>query len=197
MSQSKKFILNSKYEIPFTENFQTLKKSIEKIFDLENCDFCFKLNDRKIKITNSTDFKKFLEKQNNNNNNTISISISNNNNNKDDIYNESEYFYYGDTRNNKINEENYSKKNKNYKELRRINYIKLRKEFQREFEEKNNIKNNENENNNDNDNKEEKNKKRILNNNNVDENDLNNNYEEIKNISHKKKKKSRKERIKW
>jgi hypothetical protein len=187
----KKFVLNSKYEIPFIDNFPNLITKINNLLNSEKFILITEIDNKKIKL-NSTNFKKFLEKMKNNSNKTINIQALNIVN-QDDIYNQSEYIFYGDTRNLKINEDCH-KKNKGFKEMKRINYIKLRKEIQRDF---NKLNDNNNENDNDN-NKEDKNKKRILNENNINEEDINNNYCEISNVSHKKKKKGgKKERRRW
>jgi hypothetical protein len=187
----KKFVLNSKYEIPFIENFPNLITKINNLLNSEKFILITEIDNKKIKL-NSTNFKKFLEKMKNNSNKTINIQALNIVN-QDDIYNQSEYIFYGDTRNLKINEDCH-KKNKGFKEMKRINYIKLRKEIQRDY---NKLNDNNNENENDN-NKEDKNKKRILNENNFNEEDINNNYVEISNVSHKKKKKGgKKERRRW
>ena len=187
----KKFVLNSKYEIPFIENFPNLITKINNLLNSEKFILITEIDNKKIRL-NSTNFKKFLEKMKNNSNKTINIQALNIVN-QDDIYNQSEYIFYGDTRNLKINEDCH-KKNKGFKEMKRINYIKLRKEIQRDY---NKLNDNNNENENDN-NKEDKNKKRILNENNFNEEDINNNYVEISNVSHKKKKKGgKKERRRW
>ena len=187
----KKFVLNSKYEIPFVDNFPNLITKINNLLNSEKFILITEIDNKKIRL-NSTNFKKFLEKMKNNSNKTINIQALNIVN-QDDIYNQSEYIFYGDTRNLKINEDCH-KKNKGFKEMKRINYIKLRKEIQRDY---NKLNDNNNENENDN-NKEDKNKKRILNENNFNEEDINNNYVEISNVSHKKKKKGgKKERRRW
>lgn len=187
----KKFVLNSKYEIPFVDNFPNLITKINNLLNSEKFILITEIDNKKIRL-NSTNFKKFLEKMKNNLNKTINIQALNIVN-QDDIYNQSEYIFYGDTRNLKINEDCH-KKNKGFKEMKRINYIKLRKEIQRDY---NKLNDNNNENDNDN-NKEDKNKKRILNENNFNEEDINNNYVEISNVSHKKKKKGgKKERRRW
>jgi len=187
----KKFVLNSKYEIPFIDNFPNLIAKINNLLNSEKFILITEIDNKKIRL-NSTNFKKFLEKMKNNSNKTINIQALNIVN-QDDIYNQSEYIFYGDTRNLKINEDCH-KKNKGFKEMKRINYIKLRKEIQRDY---NKLNDNNNENENDN-NKEDKNKKRILNENNLNEEDINNNYVEISNVSHKKKKKGgKKERRRW
>jgi len=187
----KKFVLNSKYEIPFIDNFPNLITKINNLLNSEKFILITEIDNKKIRL-NSTNFKKFLEKMKNNSNKTINIQALNIVN-QDDIYNQSEYIFYGDTRNLKINEDCH-KKNKGFKEMKRINYIKLRKEIQRDY---NKLNDNNNENENDN-NKEDKNKKRILNENNLNEEDINNNYVEISNVSHKKKKKGgKKERRRW
>ena len=188
----KKFILNSKYEIPFIDNFSNLITKINNLLNSEKFILITEIDNKKIKL-NSTNFKKFLEKIKNNSNKNINIQALNIIN-EDDIYNQSEYIFYGDTRNLKINEDCH-KKNKGFKEMKRINYIKLRKEIQRDFNKLNDNNNNENDNDN---NKEDKNKKRILNENNINEEEINNNYVEISNVSHKKKKKGgKKERRRW
>jgi len=191
ISSEKTFILNSKYEIPFTDNFTHLIATINSLLNSEKFNLFYENDNKKIKII-STNFKKFIEKIKNNSNKNINIKALNITN-QDDIYNQSEYIFYGDTRNHKINEEPFNKKN--YKEMRRINYIKLRKEIQREFNELND----KNKNNNNNDNiKDDKNKKRILNEKNINDEDINNNYTEISNVSHKKKKKGgKKEKKRW
>ena len=187
----KKFVLNSKYEIPFIDHFPNLITKINNLLNSEKFILITEIDNKKIRL-NSTNFKKFLEKMKNNSNKTINIQALNIVN-QDDIYNQSEYIFYGDTRNLKINEDCH-KKNKGFKEMKRINYIKLRKEIQRDY---NKLNDNNNENENDN-NKEDKNKKRILNENNFNEEDINNNYVEISNVSHKKKKKGgKKERRRW
>ena len=187
----KKFVLNSKYEIPFIDNFSNLITKINNLLNSEKFILITEIDNKKIRL-NSTNFKKFLEKMKNNSNKTINIQALNIVN-QDDIYNQSEYIFYGDTRNLKINEDCH-KKNKGFKEMKRINYIKLRKEIQRDY---NKLNDNNNENENDN-NKEDKNKKRILNENNINEEEINNNYCEISNVSHKKKKKGgKKERRRW
>jgi hypothetical protein len=191
ISPEKTFILNSKHEIPFTENYSNLIATINNLLNSEKFKLFYE-NENKKKRINSTNFKKFIEKIKNNSNKNINIKALNITN-QDDIYNQSEYIFYGDTRNLKINED-CQKKNKGFKEMKRINYIKLRKEIQRDF---NKLNDNNNENDNDN-NKEDKNKKRILNENNINEEDINNNYVEISNVSHKKKKKGgKKERRRW
>ena len=188
----KKFVLNSKYEIPFIDNFPNLITKINNLLNSEKFILITEIDNKKIKL-NSANFKKFLEKMKNNSNKTINIQALNIVN-QDDIYNQSEYIFYGDTRNLKINEDCH-KKNKGFKEMKRINYIKLRKEIQRDYNKLNDNNNNENENDN---NKEDKNKKRILNENNFNEENINNNYVEISNVSHKKKKKGgKKERRRW
>ena len=187
----KKFILNSKYEIPFIDNFSNLITKINILLNSEKFILITEIDNKKIKL-NSTNFKKFLEKIKNNSNKNINIQALNIIN-EDDIYNQSEYIFYGDTRNLKINEDCH-KKNKGFKEMKRINYIKLRKEIQRDF---NKLNDNNNENENDN-NKEDKNKKRILNEKKFNDDDINNNHTEIPNLSHKKKKKGgKKERKRW
>jgi len=189
ISPEKTFILNSKHEIPFTENYSNLIATINNLLNSEKFKLFYENENKKIRI-NSTNFKKFIEKIKNNSNKNINIKALNIIN-QDDIYNQSEYIFYGDTRNHKLNEENFN--TKNYKEIKRINYIKLRKEIQRDFNENNN------KNKNDDDNfKDDKNKKRILNEKNFNDDDINNNYTEISNLTHKKKKKGgKKERKRW
>ena len=76
--------------------------------------------------------------ENNNKNNNNENNNKNNNNENNDylIGEENDYFIFGDIRNKKLNV-NYYKKNRGFKEQKRIFYIKEKKELQRKAQLKN------------------------------------------------------------
>jgi len=83
------------------------------------------------------------ENNNKNNNNENNNNENNNNENNDYLIGEeNDYFIFGDIRNKKLNV-NYYKKNRGFKEQKRIFYIKEKKELQRKEQLKKNFDNQE------------------------------------------------------
>ena len=128
------------------ENYEEIKiKDDNDYFDLINLITEQKEIDLIIKSGKSSN-KKSNEKNNliNNNNNENNNNNNNENNNKNNnnenndylIGEENDYFIFGDIRNKKLNV-NYYKKNRGFKEQKRIFYIKEKKELQRKAQLKN------------------------------------------------------------
>ena len=114
------------------ENYEENKiKDDNDYFNLINLITELNLNEIDLIIKNEKDSKeKSIIKNENisfNNNNDNQI---NNDNNDYLIGEENDYFIFGDIRNKKLNE-NYMKKNRGFKEQKRIFYIKQKKEMQR------------------------------------------------------------------
>ena len=123
------------------ENYEEIKiKDDNDYFDLIN----LITNEKEIDliIKNGKDSKKksneknILINNNNENNNENNIENYNNENNDYLIGEENDYFIFGDIRNKKLNV-NYYKKNRGFKEQKRIFYIKEKKELQRKAQLKN------------------------------------------------------------
>ena len=104
-----------------------------------------------------------------------------------------DYDYFGDTRNRKgmIGNEGYSKQNRGYKEDKRINYIKEKKKRQREEDLKKNQEEEEEEEDID------RNRKRIKKEVNKDDKNFENNTQEVGPKSNKKKKKPKKDKVRF
>ena len=110
----------------------------------------------------------------------------------DEVGMQCEYDYFGDTRNRKgMNDEGYTKQNKGFRENKRIEYIKDKKKRQREEDLKKNRNDEEEEE------KEVRNRKRIKKEVNEEDEDYGNNANELGPKSHKKKKKPKKDRVRF
>ena len=103
-----------------------------------------KSNEKNILINNNNENNNENNNKNNNNENNNKNNNENNNNENNDylIGEENDYFIFGDIRNKKLNV-NYYKKNRGFKEQKRIFYIKEKKELQRKEQLKKNFDNQE------------------------------------------------------
>ena len=144
-------------EIQPTSNLYQLKSKAKEHFKLENVNiFYLDENNEENKIKDDNDYINLINSITEENLNEIDLIIKNEkdsknkksiiknknisfNNNNNQIYDENndylvgeenDYFIFGDIRNKKLNE-NYSKKNRGFKEQKRIYYIKQKKDIQR------------------------------------------------------------------
>ena len=103
-----------------------------------------KSNEKNNSINNNNENNNNNNNENNNQNNNENNNYENNNNENNDylIGEENDYFIFGDIRNKKLNV-NYYKKNRGFKEQKRIFYIKEKKELQRKEQLKKNFDNQE------------------------------------------------------
>ena len=152
-------------EIQPTSNLFQLKNKAKESFNLKNVNiFYLDENYEEIKIKDDNDYFDLInliteekeidliikngkdsKKKSNEKNILINNNNNENNNNENNDYligEENDYFIFGDIRNKKLNV-NYYKKNRGFKEQKRIFYIKEKKELQRKEQLKKNFDNQE------------------------------------------------------
>jgi len=152
---------------------------------------------KKSKLSKIQDEIEYDDNENDNDSNDDDDSSGGNGGNNEDggeLGMQCEYDYFGDTRNRKgMNDEGYNKHKKGYKEDKRIFYIKDKKKRQREED----LRNNRGEEEEEEDEKISKNRKRIKKEINEDDEDYGNNTSEVGPKSNKKRKKPKKDRVRY